>query len=129
MRHIGSMVFTTVALLSWPAWAQDGAKQGETIFKRQCAACHTLEPGRHKIGPSLAGVVGRKAGAAEGFKYSDALKNSGVVWTEENIEKYLADPKGFIPGNKMVFVGIKKKEELQAVVDYLETVKQAAGPS
>ncbi|HEX2114167.1 MAG TPA: cytochrome c family protein [Alphaproteobacteria bacterium] len=105
------------------AMAQDKAKQGESVFKRTCAACHTVEAGKNKVGPSLAGVVGRKAASAEGFKYSEPMMKSGLTWTEENLDKYLADPKGFIPGNKMAFVGVKKEDERQAVIDYLETVK------
>jgi cytochrome c len=105
------------------AAAQDKAKQGEAVFKRTCAACHTVEAGKNKIGPSLAGVVGRKAGSAQGFKYSDPMAKSGVTWTEENLDKYIADPKTFVPGNKMAFTGIKKEDERHAVIDYLETVK------
>jgi cytochrome c len=113
----------TICIGTSVASAQDKAKQGETVFKRTCAACHTVEAGKNKIGPSLAGVVGRKAGSAQGFKYSDPMTKSGVTWTEESLDKYIADPKSFIPGNKMAFTGIKKEDERHAVIDYLETVK------
>jgi cytochrome c len=98
------------------------AAAGEKIFN-QCKACHSVKAGENRVGPSLHGVIGRKAGAAEGFKYSDAMKTSGVIWTPENIDKYLADPKGFIPGNKMAFAGLKKPEDRQNVLAYLAQQK------
>ncbi len=106
---------------STSAQAQDAAA-GEKAFGK-CKACHTVEAGKHRVGPSLHGVVGRKSGTAEGFKYSDAMKKAAVEWTPENLSKYLADPKGFIPGNKMVFVGIKDETERANVIAYLEAQK------
>jgi mono/diheme cytochrome c family protein len=73
------LAVAAVACTSGLAAAQDKAKQGETIFKRTCGACHTVEPGKNRIGPSLAGVVGRKAGTAEEFKYSDQMMKSGIT--------------------------------------------------
>lgn len=98
------------------------AAAGEKVFKR-CAACHVVNQEQNRVGPHLVGIVGRPAGAAEGFNYSDAVKNSGITWTEENLDKYLADPKGFIAKNKMAFPGLKKEEERANVIEYL---KQAA---
>lgn len=89
----------------------------------KCVACHKVEAGKHGVGPSLAGVFGKKAGAAEGYKYSDAHKASGVTWDEATLAKYLADPKGTIPGNKMVFAGLKDANDVKAVIDYLKTLK------
>jgi cytochrome c len=103
------------------AQAQDAAA-GEKAFGK-CKACHTVEAGKHRVGPSLHGVVGRKSGTAEGFKYSDAMKNAGVEWNAESLSKYLADPKGFIPGNKMVFAGIKDETERANVIAYLQAQK------
>lgn len=108
-------------LAATSAQAQDAAA-GEKAFGK-CKACHTVEAGKNRVGPSLHGVVGRKAGAVEGFKYSDAMKNAGIEWTAENLHKYLADPKGFIPKNKMVFVGIKDETERANVIAYLEQQK------
>lgn len=101
------------------AQAEGDAAAGAKVFN-QCKACHTLEAGKNRVGPSLHGIVGRPAGAVEGFKYSDAMKNSGLTWTPENLDKYLADPKGFIPGNKMAFAGVKKPEDRQNVIAYLK---------
>ena len=89
----------------------------------QCKACHKVEAGKHGVGPSLAGVFGAKAGHAEGYKYSDAHLKSGLTWDEATLSKYLADPKGTVPGNKMAFAGMKKPEDVKAVIDYLKTVK------
>ena len=114
----------TALLLASPVLAADGdPKAGETVFKK-CTACHTLaKPPKNGIGPSLVGVMGRKAGMAEGFKYSDAMKNSTVVWDEGTLDAYLKDPKGFIPNNKMVLAAMSKPEERANVIAYL---KQAA---
>jgi cytochrome c len=101
-------------------------EDGEKVFKKYCTACHTVEPGKNKIGPSLSGVVGRKAGTAPGFQYSDAMKNSGITWSDEELEKYLADPKATVPGNKMAFAGVKKADERKAVIEFLDKHKQSA---
>jgi len=97
--------------------------EGEKVFKKYCTACHTVEAGKNKVGPSLAGVVGRKAGNASGFNYSDANKKSGVVWDEKTLNEYLTDPRKFMPGTKMLFAGIKKEDERKAVISYLEEHK------
>ena len=111
-------------LVSAPALAQTAgdAAAGEKVFN-QCKACHTIEAGKNRVGPSLHGVVGRAAGAVEGFQYSPAMKSSGITWTAENLDKYLADPKGFIPGNKMAFAGVKKPEDRANVIAYLSQQK------
>lgn len=114
-----------VALGAGLAWAQapaGDAAAGEKVFD-QCKACHTVEAGKNRIGPSLHGVVGRKAGAVEGFNYSPALKGSNLTWDAATLDKYLADPKGFIPGNKMAFAGLKKSEDRANVIAYLAQQK------
>ena len=79
-----------------PAYAEGDAAAGQKIYA-QCRACHSLEAGKNGLGPSLKGVVGRKAASVESFKtYSPAMQKSGVTWSEDNIKKYLADPKGFV---------------------------------
>jgi len=92
---------------------------GETVFKKNCAVCHTLEAGKNKIGPSLAGVVGRKAGSVPGFSYSAANKDSGDTWDEQTLDTYLTDPRKFMPGTKMVFAGLKNTEDRKALIEYL----------
>ena len=107
----------TLLALAPAARAQDS---GETLFKRYCAICHTVEPGKNKIGPSLYGVVGRKAGSVPGYDYSDANKKSGITWTEAELDKYLANPRQVVPGTKMLFVGLENPAERKAVIDYLK---------
>ena len=125
MRHqaFRLLIAAGLAIAATAALADDDTKAGEAVFKRTCAVCHTVEAGKNKIGPSLAGVVGRKAGSIEGFKYSDAMKNSGVTWSNETLDKYLTDPKTFVAGNRMTFAGVKKAEDRKALIDYLDTVK------
>jgi cytochrome c len=94
----------------------------KTEFKK-CALCHTTEAGKNKIGPSLFGVVGRKSATLDNFNYSEAMKKFDQVWDEETLDKYLADPRGTVPGTKMIFPGIKDKTERDDVIAYLETLK------
>jgi len=99
-------------------------KLGQRVFL-MCRSCHSTEKdGRHKVGPNLHGLFGAKAGAKEGFKYSDAVKNSGIVWSEESINEWLVKPKDFLPGNKMAFAGVPKEPDRKALIAYLkETTK------
>ena len=98
---------------------------GAKVFKK-CKACHYADKEKNKVGPYLKGVVGRKAASVEGFKYSDAMKAKGaegLTWTEENLKKYLADPKGFVPKNKMSFGGLKKPADIANIIAYLKSAK------
>jgi cytochrome c len=114
-------LLAAASLASAPARAAN--EEGEKVFKRYCAACHTTEAGKNRVGPSLAGIVGRKAGTVPGFNYSPANKNSGVEWDEAKLDEYLTDPKKFMPGNKMVFAGVKKDDERKALVAFLKDQK------
>ena len=89
-----------------------------------CSSCHSTEKGRNGIGPSLAGVFGRKAGSADGYNYSEAMKSSDAVWNAANLDKHLADPKSVVPGNKMVplFEGVVDAKDRKAIIDYLESI-------
>lgn len=120
----GTLALLAMAGLAGNALADGDAAKGEKVFAK-CKACHMVGPdAKNRVGPTLNGIVGRTAGTAEGFKYSDAVmaKNAeGFVWTEENIDAYLADPKGFMPGNKMTFPGLKKEDDRENVIAYLKT--------
>ncbi len=98
---------------------------GEKVFKK-CKACHQIGDGaENKVGPELNGVVGRAAASIEGFKYSKpmiAAGEEGLVWTDETLTEYLADPRKFIKGTKMTFGGLKKAEDLHAIIAYLASV-------
>lgn len=107
--------------LGHAASAEDVA-QGEKLFKQVCFTCHTAEAGKNKIGPSLFGVVGRKAGTVPEFAYSSAMKDSTITWDEESLDKYLTDPRKFVAGNKMAYAGLKKPEQRADVIAYLKTL-------
>ena len=96
---------------------------GKLVF-RKCQACHSLEQGKNGLGPSLAGIVGKKAGAAPSFNYSTAMKGSNLTWDVATLDSYLSDPQKSVPGNKMPFPGLKTENERKTVIAYL-----AAGPS
>jgi cytochrome c len=120
LSTIAAASLVAVFSVAGSAYAQ---ADGEKVFKKYCTACHTVEAGKNRVGPSLAGIVGRKAGTVPGFSYSDANKNSGVVWDAENLDEYLQNPKKFMPGTKMIFAGIRKAEERKALISYLEEQK------
>jgi cytochrome c len=119
MRAVLAWAVIFMTFMSASAKAQGDATKGEQIFKR-CQACHVVNQPTNRVGPTLQGVIGRKAGSVEGFKYSEANKNSDVIWDEATLDKYLTDPKAFMPGNKMAFPGLKKPEERADVIAYLK---------
>jgi cytochrome c len=94
--------------------------QGEQVFKK-CERCHTLNAGgAQQEGPNLHGIFGRKAGTAPGWTFSDAMKASNIIWTRETMDAYLAKPKEFMPDTTMNFAGLRKPEDRDAVISYLE---------
>jgi cytochrome c len=114
------IILTAVlAVVADAAAAQDIAA-GENSFKK-CAVCHSIgEGGTNKIGPELNGLDGRKAGAVEGFSYSDANKNSGITWNEASFQEYIKDPGAKIPGTIMIFAGIKNEKEISDLWTYVK---------
>jgi cytochrome c len=108
-----------VAASASTALAQDVAA-GESSF-RKCAPCHSVGDGAtNKVGPELNGLDGRKAGAVDGYTYSDANKNSGITWNGETFKEYIRDPRAKVPGTKMIFAGIKSDKELDDLWGYLK---------
>lgn len=97
------------------------AVKGKTVYN-QCMACHSIVAGENRVGPSLAGHIGMKAGSVPGYNYSAANKNSGLVWTEEELYKYLEAPQRSIPGTKMSFGGLKKPQDRADVIAYMKTL-------
>jgi cytochrome c len=99
------------------------APNGQKIFGK-CQACHSIEPGGpNKVGPNLAGVVGRAKASHAGFNYSDAMKTKGGDWTLEDLAGFIHNPKGFVPGTKMLFPGIADPGDLGDLLAYLNSVK------
>ncbi len=119
-RYFGAGVVAGVLVLSSSmALAQGDAENGGKVFN-QCKACHAVDEAKNKIGPHLVGIFGRPAGSVEDFKYSEAMKESGITWNEETIAAFLADPRGYIKGNRMAFVGLKKEEDIADLIAYLK---------
>jgi cytochrome c len=109
-----------------PAFAAGTALIGATTFKARCAACHSADAAKPKISaPTLAGVVGRKAGSLPQARYSPAMKASGLVWTATNLDKYLADPRSVVSGTSML-VKISNPQDRADVIAYLATLKGTA---
>jgi len=122
MSRIVVASFLAMAVMTLPALAEGSAEKGEAVFAK-CKACHEVEKGVNKVGPTLKGVVGRKAASVEGYKYSEAMTAKGaesVVWDEATLMTYLADPKAFVPKTKMAFAGLKKPEDVDDVIAYLK---------
>ena len=102
-----------------PGYAQD-AEHGETVFK-PCAACHATDHAS-RVGPGLEGIVGRKAGTVPGFRYSEAMKKSGIVWDTKTLDAYLESPQKVVPGNRMPYAGLKNPTDRTDLVVYLATL-------
>ena len=107
-----------IAVSSVSGMAQD-AQKGKTVFN-VCLVCHAIGPGaQNKIGPELNGLDGRNAGTVPNFDYSDANKNSGIVWNEETFEDYIRNPAAKIPDTKMTFAGVKNEQQVKALWAYI----------
>jgi cytochrome c len=109
--------------LGGQARADGDPANGAKLFKPKCGLCHSTEAGQNKVGPSLAGVVGRKAGTIATYSYSDAMRNSGLTWDSATLDTYLAGPRAKVPGTKMTFVGLPKESDRADIISYLSTLK------
>ncbi|MBF0589403.1 MAG: cytochrome c family protein [Magnetococcales bacterium] len=117
-----SVLFAACLAMGLSAGIADAgdAKKGSKVF-RKCKACHTLDAGKHKVGPSLKGIMGRAAGTADGFtKYSSAMKESGITWDEATLDTFLTKPKAMIKKTKMSFAGLKKEKDRVNVIAYIK---------
>ena len=117
-------VLATALVWSASASAAGDVAHGEQVF-RQCKVCHAVGPGaKAGVGPEQNNLIGSKAGSRPGYNYSPAMKKAGeggLVWTEENLNKYLENPKGLVPGTKMIFPGLKNPKDREDVIAYLKT--------
>ncbi|RVT94762.1 c-type cytochrome [Sphingomonas crocodyli] len=123
MMRIGVILGAmALAATSTGAFAAGDAAKGKTVFAR-CMACHKTVAGQNGLGPSMAGIVGRKAATVAGFNYSPAMKGSGLTWTTANLDAYLTKPTAKVPGTRMIFMGIPKPEDRENLIAYLATLK------
>ena len=124
MARLGALAAVAVLTLAGAAHAEGDAAKGERVFNK-CKSCHTLEQGgKNKQGPNLFGFLGRAAGAVEGFKYSKAMLESGIVWDEETLDAYLEKPKDLVPRTKMSFPGLRKEQQRADLIAYLTQATQ-----
>jgi len=120
VRLLGISVAVAALIASIGAAAAQDAAAGEKVFAK-CKICHQIGEGaKNMVGPVLNGVVGRKAGTYAGYHYSEANEKSGITWDEAELKKYLKDPKGVVPGTKMVFPGLPNEKDIDNVIAYLK---------
>ena len=120
-------VAAAASVLGGVAFAEEAVgdpARGERAFTF-CAACHTFDPAQRRAGPHLRGVVGRTAGTVEGFRYSPAMKKSGIVWTEENLRKFILNPRKEVPGTMMA-AGLPNKQDIDHLIAFLRTKSEDA---
>lgn len=117
---IARLVGAAILVLAFAPAQAKAQEEGKQLYNNLCRTCHSIRPDDHRLGPSLAGVHGRTAGTAEGFPYSDAMRNAEIVWADETLDAFLRDPESVVRGNGMVpFGGIANEEDRAAVIAYL----------
>ncbi len=119
-QHL-SVALAAAFLFALPA-AASASEAGEKVFKKRCKSCHATEAGKHKTGPSLAGVFGRTAGTVDGYTNYKGLKNSDIIWDEAQLDGWLANPKKFIGKSTPMTFKLKKEDEREEVIEYLKTL-------
>jgi cytochrome c len=124
LRAIAFSALSLLASLAPVSAAPEESDEGMVAFNNSCRTCHSFKPNDNRLGPTLHGVVGRKAGSVEGFAFSPAMKGSGVTWDAATLDKFISDPNQVVSGNKMQpFGGIADAGERKKIVDYLGTLK------
>ena len=118
---MGMKFASAIVLLTWTsvAQAQGDAARGEKKFE-ECASCHSVERGSNGVGPSLSGLFERKAGALDDYRYSPALKRSGLAWTVKNVDDFISDPQKLVPANRMPYAGMPNATERADLIAYLQ---------
>lgn len=128
MKLHTTLMAAAIAMAGGTAMAQDSSvagdpEAGEKAFKA-CAMCHTVEAGKNKLGPSLHNIVDSEAGAVPRFRYSKAMADSGIVWTVDELDRFLEKPAEVVPGTKMAFVGVKDAQTRADLIAYLQSVSE-----
>ncbi len=118
-----TLVVLTTLLLAGAAHADSDAGRGQARFQ-DCAPCHKLEAGANDVGPNLHGIFTRKAGELVDFRYSPALKRSGIVWTPQTLDQYIADPQAFVPTNRMPYAGMTNANDRADLIAYLQNASK-----
>ena len=119
-RWVGIAIALIAAVVARAASAQDVAK-GERVFATQCKACHTLQRGgATTTGPNLYRIMGRRSGTGQGYGYSEVMRKFALEWNDTTLAAYLRDPRADMPGTKMVFAGIKQRDQMADVIAYLK---------
>ena len=116
------LVLMAVLGSSATALAAGDSSAGQTVLTH-CVACHSTQPGKNEVGPSLAGIVGSKSASVPGYDFSPAMKDANITWDDANLDKFLANPLGFVPGTKM-FIKLPSDTDRQNVIAYLNTLKK-----
>ena len=117
MKIVGGVPVFVLVVFSQGAFAQDRSR-GQKLFE-ECAACHALSRGPQTVGPELHGVFGRRAGTQEDFRFSPALKRSGITWTPQTLDAYVADPQKAIPQNRMPYAGMPEARDRADLIAYM----------
>jgi cytochrome c2 len=115
-------LLVVAALLAGGAAAQEDDR-GFRLYQQHCRTCHVLVAGDHRLGPSLHGILGRRAGTVPGFRFSQSMAHSGIVWDAAMLDAFLADPTGFMPGNGMIYTGMASAGDRRAVIAYMASVR------
>ena len=119
-KRISALIVSALPLLAWQPFAHAGdAGHGAKLFEEECAECHSAKPGKNKKGPSLFGVTGRAAASVPDYVYSDAMKASGVTWTADKLDAYIAAPRRLVPGCKMKYDGLSNAAARADLVEFL----------
>ena len=117
MKRVLIIWFFAVILIMFTFVGVTWSADGEKVFKK-CVSCHSLT--KNKMGPALGNIFGKKAGSVEGYRYSKAMRNSDIIWTDCTLDQFLIKPRKYIKGTKMRFSGLKKKSQRDAVIKYLK---------
>ncbi len=123
-RLTGITMLTVASMLIMPTvYAANNPVNGQKVFAEECSECHSVKPGKNKKGPSLFAVAGLAAARTIDFEYSDALKKSGIIWTNDKLDSYLHNPKALVPNGKMKYDGLASSDDRSDLTAYLVTLK------